>query len=90
MSKNNNSKYSNWDYMNQLQDQVNTALKQPEGSNVGLILVAIFNFLLLLFFGWLIDTLLKTDFDFGYTCLFAVIVTGVETFCAIQERKNLK
>lgn len=87
MSEKKENSYASWNYINELIDQINAKLNQPKQSKVGTVIYAIFNYLLLVFFAFIINKFLFGDkFDFLDETIFAVVLTGLNIYFASKAK----
>ena len=75
MGKKDDYKWGRLDSENQLADQINEKLKLDKTGNIALLLICIVEFLLLVFFQYLIEVIIfKLDFNRIYAIIFSAII----------------
>lgn len=90
MSKKKNQKWGAFDSENQLADQINERLKLDKTGNLALLLVCIGEFLLIIFFQYLIEVFMfGWKFNLLHAIIFALIITSVTGYCAYKTRKKI-
>lgn len=90
MSKKNGQKWSELDSENQLADQINEKLKLDNRGNKALLLVCVGEFLLIIFFQYLIESVIlgQDNFSLFGASIFALIITLVTGYYSYKRRNK--
>lgn len=90
MSKNENEKWDALDSDNRLADQINGMLKLESKGNIALLIVCIIDFLLLVFFQYLLEVIIfkMESFNLIWAIIFAAIVTLITGIISFRKRNK--
>lgn len=84
-------KYASWKYVSDCASQINGFLKQPEGSNVGMIVFGVLNFVIFFLLLCLLDELLFSgNLETVHNLTISAILSVLHVYFGIKARDEAK